>query len=159
MAGNEKKVTTQNLAQSISGVLCKQGLKRKGATWYLESPACICLLNLQRSQWGNKYYINLGVLVKQLGHIPFPKENQCHLGIRLSQIVPDSTQLERNLDFEDSSSSDEKRIEAIREAIETHAIPFLSSLQTLDGIKRAFREGTISPAFATANLKKFLQGE
>lgn len=149
-------MTTENLARSINDSLRKRGFKRKGAAWYLEGPECTCLLNLQRSQWGNKYYINLGVLVKQLDNIPSPKENQCHLGVRLSQIVRDSTKLERDLDFEDFASANEQKVRAVREAIETRAIPFLSSLQTLDGIKHVFREGTISSAFATAKLKKFL---
>lgn len=149
-------MTAEILARLINDSLRKHGFKKKGSTWHLESPECISVLNVQRSQWGDKYYINLGVLVKQLDNIPSPKEYQCHFRDRLSHIVGNSAKMELEPDFEDPSSTEEQKAQTVREAIETHAIPLLLSLQTLEGIKRTFSEKRISPAFAADKLTKLL---
>jgi hypothetical protein len=122
---------TKDLERSITEILKEEGFKKKGTSWYFETPECISVLDLQKSQWGGQHYINLGVFVKQFDATPFPKEHQCHIRGRLSEIVADKTQFERYLDLEDNSFSVEQKLRAIVETIQKDALPLLSSFQSL----------------------------
>ncbi|MBI1924296.1 DUF4304 domain-containing protein [Candidatus Poribacteria bacterium] len=147
---------TKDLERSITKLLKGDGFKKKGTSWYLENLECISVLDLQKSQWGGQYYINLGAFVKQLDAVPFPKEHQCHLRGRLSEIVADKAQLERYLDLEDNSSPVEQKIRAITETIQKDALPLLSSFQSLDGIKELLERGQLRNFLVSLKVKKLL---
>lgn len=45
----------------------KLGLEKRARTWYRRSPDVLSILNLQKSQWGAQYYINLAFWFTALG--------------------------------------------------------------------------------------------
>jgi hypothetical protein len=62
-------MTTMNkkeLAKIIDDVLKPHGFKKKGNYWRLECDELIKIVNLQKSQWGDQYYINYGFDIKGL---------------------------------------------------------------------------------------------
>jgi hypothetical protein len=67
------------LESAIHGVLKPQGFTKKGATWRRVSNEIISVLNLQKSQWGDDYYINVGVFIKSVGSREDPRKHDCHI--------------------------------------------------------------------------------
>jgi hypothetical protein len=56
----------KDLLKIFDGILKSNGFKRKGNYWRLEADELIKIVNLQKSQWGNQYYINYGFDIKEL---------------------------------------------------------------------------------------------
>ncbi|WP_374582907.1 DUF4304 domain-containing protein [Pseudoduganella sp.] len=69
--------------------LKERGFKRSGATWRLQQPGSVAVLNVQRSSWGGgDFYVNLGVYFSEIGTDPSPTENKCHVQFRLDVEDP-----------------------------------------------------------------------
>ena len=91
-------------------------------------------VNLQKSQWGEQFYINLGIFLKALGNAKSPKENECHIRVRLSSLAEAREHLDSALDVE-SELTDEERTQVIGTAVRNTALPFLGDRSTLGGIR------------------------
>lgn len=136
-----KNELVKRLERQISEELHPIAFKKQGKTWRHDADECVCLLNLQKSQWGAQFYINLGVFVRRLEpQVANPKEHQCHLRVRLTDLVPDNAEFEQYLNFE-NEISEEQRIEEIMRSIRNYAVPWLKSVETVDGIRKAVVTG------------------
>src|SRR5262245_58564158 len=97
----------QIITNAFEESLKTEGFVKRSGTWYLNREQTLLVANLQKSQYGDKYYINLAVWMKKLGEQRFPKEHLCHIRLRLTSIVDGA--LEKALDGEDRSSSEMDR--------------------------------------------------
>jgi len=143
----------KNIEDTISEILSAEDFKRKRANWYFETSESICVLNLQKSRWGHQYYINLGVFVKKLGDVSFPKEHQCHIRGRLSGLVGNKSEFEQFLNLENHAFSDDQRKQGIVAALRDQ-IPFLSKLGTLAGIESCLRGDNLSQFLVSLKVEK-----
>jgi hypothetical protein len=119
------------IAAAIHEVLTAEGFTRTGTTWHYDGEETILVVNLQGSMWGNVSYINLAVWVKALGRAKVTKEHVCHIRTRLRGV-----KLEKALDEEDRSLSDDERLRTITLAVRTRGLAFLNSCATIARIKR-----------------------
>jgi hypothetical protein len=125
-----------------------KGFRRKASTWYLEREEAILLVNLQRSQWGPQYYVNLAVWLKALGACSFPKQHLCHVRERLCSLV--GKQLSSALSFEGFAGSiPEHTKQTIVDALVQHGIPFLERWSTLRGVREMIERSQTRPLWAT----------
>ncbi len=144
MGENIINVFEQNLRQA--------GFIKKGDSWYFSGAETILVANLQKSNYGNQYYVNLAVYVKQFGEERFPKEHKCHIRMRLDAVVTDGT--ERTFNAEDLSVSEEERQNAVAQVMQSKAIPFLQRLATLEGIRRMVQQGELRKAMVHKLIKE-----
>ena len=70
-------------AQIIKPRLKELGFKKSGLNWRRSLPDLVHVVNIQRSQWGPEFYINLGVYITALGSDDQPRHNRCHIRARL----------------------------------------------------------------------------
>lgn len=144
------------IIKSINLATNNFNFRRKSSTWFLDLPESIILMELQKSQWGRQYYINLAVWAKELGEpiaIP-PKERICHLRTRLSQIA--SSRIGVALDFADATLDEQDRAEIIRDEVSIYAIPFLLQCGTMSGIADAYKQGKLNRAMIAKQLKDLI---
>jgi Domain of unknown function (DUF4304) len=133
--------------------------RRKSTTWYHESEEAVVVLNVQKSNFGEQYYINLGALVKGLGStregIP-PRENECHLRLRIESLVPEKQELIQRimLNLEDDTVSSAEREQSVCRLVAEVAIPFLLQCTTREGIRAAFQQGRLTSAFIHKRLRE-----
>jgi hypothetical protein len=147
---------TKQLEDAISEMLKNSDSKKKGSSWYLDGTDCTCVLNLQKSSWGGQYYINLGVSVKALQASPFPKESQCDIRIRLTELVENKSLLERSLDLENETVDPASRIKTLENGIKTVALPFLTKTQTFRGIRELVAQRKLKTFAMNLKIKKVL---
>src|ERR1700683_2441378 len=152
------KIETSNkiVEKAIDDLLSKAGFKRKGKVWYVDNAETFSLLELQKSNYGDQYYINLAVFVKKLGSNPFPKEHQCHVRGRLTSLLKDKSDAEKSLDLENVSIPMEKRIASVSSMIKDIALPLLSEMRSMGGIKRLLIENKLEEFLVSLKLKKLL---
>ncbi len=75
------------IAKTLNAALSEIGYCRQKKTWYLTKPDTVLVVDLQKSQWANDYYINLGVAVRQLDPESIPKIHKCPISHRLEMLV------------------------------------------------------------------------
>jgi hypothetical protein len=45
------------------------GFYKKGQAWYLDGADAIAVINLQKCDWNETYFVNIGIWLKALGEI------------------------------------------------------------------------------------------
>lgn len=87
------------------------GFLRKGATWYLKLEQMSWVVNLQKSQYSSKYFLNVGIWLNDLGHLEWPKEQECHVRTRINALLPldEESLVSRLFDLEAASEESERR--------------------------------------------------
>lgn len=66
----------------------RAGFAHKGQSWYLDGKDAIIVINLQHSDWGKWYFVNMGIWLKAFGTASFPQFNHCHLYYRIEDFFP-----------------------------------------------------------------------
>lgn len=64
------------------------GFVKKGGSWYSTSNDAVIVVELQKSQYGPKYYVNIAWWLRLLGNASAPKEHACHVRTRLARLAP-----------------------------------------------------------------------
>lgn len=109
------------------------GYLRKGTTLHRDQPETIAVVNLQGSQWGGRYYVNVALWLKALGDADTPPENKCHIRTRLTRLdtgrmLSDALDMTTVLD-------DSRRSEILRKSLDAFAEPWLRLASSVDGLK------------------------
>jgi len=121
--------------QSVLAPLMKaHGYRKSGATWHGVSSAFIRVLNIQGSQFGKYFFINLGIFIRALGENPKPKEYDCHVRQRLSGLVSDGGDVFAVLDFQNDMPWGERE-QALRNLVQDHALPWLEKKSDIEEIR------------------------
>ena len=97
MPSDEKK----HLEKLIKPLLKNKGFKKRGSTWWRQLDKFIQVVNIQGSQWSKKFYINLGVYIRELGDKEYPAETDCHIRNRLESIYGPESGILNLLNYED----------------------------------------------------------
>jgi hypothetical protein len=109
-------------AELLSPLLEKGGFTtRDRRLWLRTRSDSWNLVAVQKSSWGNQYYINVGVWLPVLNPNPAPRVQDCHIQTRLGSIAANASELENALNFEDEwkMDPDQRRFEihcALRDA-------------------------------------------
>jgi hypothetical protein len=132
--------------------LREQGFRKAGGSWYSNRPETVLLANLQKSQYGYRFYVNLGVWLKAIGDSATPKEHHCHIRIRLSSLAGEA--LGKALNMEDSTVVEEDRKMVIVTALVEVAIPWLEACNSLDRIRKMLQEGRLTRALVRKEIRQ-----
>jgi hypothetical protein len=88
----------------------RAGFSKKAGAWYRTGEDVVTVVELQKSQYGKQYYVNVALWILSLGEAKTPKERRCHVRTRLSRLVGDrEAELSRLLDLESPLADDERR--------------------------------------------------
>ncbi len=109
----ETEFGTKQIQSLVHAVAKPRGFRRKGSSWFREQPEVIEVINLQKSPWGPKFYLNLGVALRGLDPGPSPRIALCHLHGRVERTGPRRELVEKIMDMESTTFSQEERSEAI----------------------------------------------
>lgn len=148
------------LVDTIGKLLRPAGFKKKSDSWYLSSEETISVINLQKSDFGKLYFVNIGVLLKCICKEDFPKEYKCHIRFRWTSLIPqDEKKLERLMDFNDEIISDADRLREISRLLEAFILPFFSSAKTLDGLRKLFKSNNWPVCLVNVKAQEVLRRE
>jgi len=147
----------KDLEKLLTSLLRPLGFRRERRNWRLDLPEMIQVVNLQRSQWSNSFYLNIGVFVKALQNEPDPVHNpakpsdvDCHFQARLGDLFPgppvpptkisaEQIRLHELLDLEDRRIDPTARESELRAMIEHRMLPFLELCRSEAGILSAIK--------------------
>lgn len=109
---------------------------KRSSSWYLGSDETITVLNLQRSSYGPRYYVNIAIWLLAAGPTTAPKPHQCHIQTRLERLVPPSLEKRLNalLDL-DCHIEPGVRREELLALLGKHLRPILEVSTTSEGLR------------------------
>lgn len=147
-----------NVVQSTVDAFAKAlGGRRKAGSWYLPGTDAVVVLNLQKSNYGPRYYINFGLWFLGVGPANDPKVTHCHLQTRVERLVDDSCRpsFERLLDLE-IEIPDAQRHEQLLHALEGQLRPFVQVGQTLAGLATPDGRALLERSLLDGDGQRFL---
>ena len=147
---------SKRLQQALAPALKERGFKKSGATWRKVSDEGIGVLNLQGSQWGPSFYINLGVYFRALGDRDQPTEYHCHVRTRLTELVPDRERLNALLDFE-KPVQEGVRVRELETLVVEHGLPWLHRVSTIEGAREYCSSQAPRSPWVTKEAREFLE--
>lgn len=152
-------MNTKELEEVVDRALSPAGFRRRKDTWYKTNEDTITLINLQKSQWGGQYYLNLAVYLRYLGKATSPSENQSHIRVRLVSLVgTEAPALEIALDLERRDISTGDRHTVLTQALTRVALPFLADRSALPRLRELYARGELGPVLVTRVTRELLEG-
>jgi hypothetical protein len=150
-------VSERDIIQETVDACCKrQGFVKKSGSWYLYGEDLITVVNLQRSQYGPAYYINIGFWLVTLGSEKFPKINKCHLYTRVESAFPEYEDTIYSLLDLTSGLGDDKRREEFEKIFCSNVIPTLVSVNSVSGLRSSLGRRITEFALKTPTVLPFI---
>ena len=107
------------------------GFKRKGRHWILDSDSIVKMVNLQKSNFGNKFYVNYGYIIKAL-----PLGNlKMHFYKRLgSKNISEGNRISQIFDLE-SEMPEDRRIAEINHLLLERLIREIKAIDSENDVR------------------------
>jgi hypothetical protein len=146
---------SRRLQHALAPALKQAGFEKSGATWRKTNDDVVSVLNLQGSQWGPSFYVNLGVYFRALGDREAPCEADCHIRTRLDDLVPDPARDICLLDFEEPIQ-ESVRFQELEVLIVGYGLPWLTKVSTVQGAREYCSTQHQKSPFVTKEAKALL---
>ncbi|TFC22108.1 DUF4304 domain-containing protein [Cryobacterium sp. MDB1-18-2] len=159
-AGNVRTMSDRNVIQTAFDEFAKTaGCSKKSGSWYRRSSETILVLNLQKSQNGLQYYVNVALWLRALGDEESPKENKCQIRTRLTRLLPADLEkrLTELLDL-DSDLDQMSRKEGLLDLLREHLLPLMEASSSLEGLRSGDGQDLIRKSLVTGPGQKLLAG-
>lgn len=153
-------MTISALMKDVLAVPLKEfGFLKKSNNWYWSNEEVVLVVNLQKSQYGEQYYVNCGVALNVFSDEKFPKEHLCDIRFRLSAVVPKEQreECEAAFNLENSSISDAERLTIATNFFESYGLSILMSCQSLASIADAYKTEKLPAWTMSRKVADYLQ--
>ena len=129
-------MTSRNvLKQTLDGDAAYAGFSKHSGAWYLRQAETMAVIELQKSEYGPQYYVNVALWLLPLGDSRFPREEKCHIRTRLDALFrEEEKRLKQILDLE-HPMDEATRETQFRGILENLLIPTLAGCSILAGLK------------------------
>jgi hypothetical protein len=124
-------------------MLKAKGFRKTGATWHRDGNRLVQVFNIQKSQWGDQFYLNVGIYLRDLGNEARPTEYRCHVRCRAERLLGDGefADLRECLDFDRPLDRDQ-RYARLQQIVAERVLPWLDENRTLESLGTGLRDST-----------------
>ena len=142
--------------KSFSLPFDRSGFIKKGQTWDFFGKDVIVVVNLQKCDWGEYYFINVGFYLKAFGEVDFPLDNQCHLGYRAENFFPEK----RGLILVGCSleKGTPEILADLVEFLDDQFIPFLKECTEVSKLQELMAKGILNRGLVLREARRYLSG-
>jgi hypothetical protein len=134
------------------------GFEKKNGAWYRHGNEVISVLDLQKSQFGRTYYINVAWWLMALGEEKYPKPQRCHIVTRIDSLFPgEQEHLERLLDLE-SPVEESDRVARLTLLLESRLLPLLDQTASIEGLRSSAGEAVLRTAMSSGPAQVLIRG-
>lgn len=146
----------KNKLKNVFGeALRDAGFIKKSGSWYRSGSDAIVVLNLQQSDHGNYYYLNVDVSLKALSTELFPKGNHCHIQMRADGLVGDDILLlSKALDLDQGNEDD---LSGFIDLLNQEILPLVGEFLSLDQLREHYKKSTFAKALLFWQARELLE--
>jgi hypothetical protein len=148
-------MNAKELAATIDEVLGPAGFEKRKSTWFRHHPETVLVVDLQKSDYGGQFYVNLGIGLRALGLSEWPREEHCHIRVRLERVLSRADTENRAFDLEDRSLPDDIRRLIVQDRIAKGA-QWLAMLSTTNAIVQLLSSKKLIRNHSTVQARRFL---
>lgn len=130
--------------------------KKYGNLWGKVCNEYLLVLYVRKSQWADKYYLEIGGICSHDKSGDFSKKvKDIDFIISVDKLVPklDSVILDSALDLEFSNDAN---LERLFHELNRYLIPYLEKLSTKEGVKKLYVDGNLKAAMIDARAREVL---
>jgi len=135
-----------DLVRVLEACLTPAGFHKTKTSWYSRKPELTWVVNLQKSDFGGQYYLNLGVSFLALDDALQPAIKDCQIFTRLRYKSPSGVDIAGILDLEDISLPADERVRLLTVAINDGALRFFQRCESVSSIADGLRIGFFKEA-------------
>ena len=137
----------------LNELLRRVGFAKRGKVWSRLSQQTLCRVTLRKDRWkAHQYYLDFDISVLELNPSSDPPDYVWHIiGSGYSENICDKVELQRLLNTK--HPSDPARL---RQILTDRFMPFLLSLSTISGIKKAYDGGKLKRFGIRIELQRLL---
>ena len=139
------------LIECIDSYLKPLGFHRKEKSWYKEDIETITVFAIDRSRWGEMYYVYIGVLFRNLSKEMRPKFYKCHGYMRVEHL---GEKTEEYLNFEKEIDEDWRR-QRIEELM-NKSLRVLEKMKTVAGFRELLKQFDLKIFMLNVEAQKYL---
>jgi hypothetical protein len=132
------------------------GFIKHSGSWYLRQAETIAVIELQKSQYGVQYYVNVALWLLPLGEAQYPKERHCHVRTRLTRSASEQEDRSKALLDLESPIDDSARAAELSELLVSHLLPILRACSSVRGLKSAEGERLLKASLVTGPAQQLL---
>lgn len=151
-------MSVRNIIQATVDEFGKsRGGVKKSGSWYFRGTDTVVVLNLQKSQYGPSYYMNVGLWFLGLGFSANPKPSHCHVQTRAELLVPDEkhAHLEELLDL-NVAIGDSQRHDELLAVLQSQLGLMLDAGLELSGLRSAQGQRLLKKSLIDGDGQEFL---
>ena len=131
--------------------------QKKGDSWYLNNGEIISIVNLQKSNYGNQFYVNLAFWINEIEESEYPKPYNSHIVIRLTSLFQERKEyFEEVFDLENPDYSDLERSVEIENIVTSQLIPLLNKAHTIAELKQLLKKGYFKNGMIMAIVEELI---
>ncbi len=131
------------------------GVELHRRAWYWRTEEVIVTCDLQKSQYGPSYYLNVGYYLRSTGDETHPRSSVCDIPLRAEQLVGDQSGLAELLDFE-QPIADEDRSVRLYALLADRLTPHIKRGATVEGLKQMLADGSLRTYMLGGNAQAVL---
>lgn len=154
-------MSTRNIIQTTFDEFGRfLGGSKKSGPWYITGPEAIAVLNLQKSQYSPRYYLNVGLWFLGVGPVINPKPSHCHVQSRLEILVPtaDRQHLEDLFDL-DQAFNDEERRTGLLAVLTSQLEPLLEAGMSASGLATETGQHLLMKSLIDGDGQRYLSAQ
>lgn len=153
-------VTARNSVQVVFDRFgAESGMEKHSGSWHSPKQEVRTVLNLQKSQYGPKYYFNVGFCLDVIPDLRYPTEVDCQIRVRLDSLFPDLREELKNLLDLRTDIDDAPRVTRLTDILISRLRPLLQEGSTLKGLRALNAKGVFRWAGIRPPATALLQGQ
>lgn len=129
--------------------------RKKGNTWYRVMSGLTQIVNLQKSAYGDYYYINIGICIHDLSKSDYVPENQCDLRARANELLPDLSDKITEL-LQNSKSVADSKLRASLSCVIEDLIKLMDKCDSVNALREQLQQGNLGMMAITVKARKLL---
>lgn len=129
--------------KTVFGEFAKaHNFKKAFSGWYKESPECLAILELQKSNFGNYYQLNIKIFIQGVFEKTYLPSKDL-IKSSMAHVNSSETKDYKNAFDFDEPMDNNLRIERLKELFENHIVPFTDKTLLKSGIRELAEKGDI----------------
>lgn len=151
-------IDKKTLKKTFGAPLSADGYVRKGQSWYKSGTGVTVVVNLQKSDFAEKYYVNIAFLIQSLTDETYLPEYKCHIMLRAGWLHAEAPRI-----LEQCFRLDNDDLDAIEQAscvgafVRDVIMPFCGRLLSLEELMETYLSGGFSRALVRREAVEFFR--
>ena len=147
-------MNSKEFKNTFNAVARGNGFEKAYSGWFKEGQECILVLDLQKSNFGDYYEMNVKIFVQGVFGNHYVKSKNLVKRDMGNIFTRPPKELCDVLTFDDIQMTDEERVSKTKELFDKFIVPFADKAMSMSGIKELESQGTI---FILPAVKEELQ--